>query len=79
MTWYLAFGLTFYAVWQVTCVLGAVFGKLVGDPKALGLDVLLTVYLFIGIWLEERKLIAQFGDENRYYRERVPMLVPKVV
>jgi predicted branched-subunit amino acid permease len=50
MTWYLAFGLTFYAVWQVTCVLGAVFGKLVGDPKALGLDVLLTVY-FLGLVL----------------------------
>jgi len=50
MTWYLAFGLTFYTVWQVTCILGAVFGKLVGDPKALGLDVLLTVY-FLGLVL----------------------------
>jgi len=49
-TWYLAFGLTFYITWQVTCVLGAVFGKFVGDPRALGLDVLLTVY-FLGLVL----------------------------
>ena len=50
MTWYLAFGLTFYVVWQITAILGAVFGKLVGDPRALGLDVLLTVY-FLGLVL----------------------------
>lgn len=50
ITWYLAFGLTFYVVWQITALLGAVFGKLVGDPRALGLDVLLTVY-FLGLVL----------------------------
>jgi predicted branched-subunit amino acid permease len=50
LTWYLTFGLIFYVVWQVTAVLGAVFGKLVGDPRALGLDVLLTVY-FLGLVL----------------------------
>lgn len=48
--WYMAFGLTFYITWQVTCVVGAIFGKFVGDPRALGLDVLLTVY-FIGLVL----------------------------
>lgn len=49
-TWYLSFGLTFYITWQVTALLGAVFGKFVGDPRALGLDVLLTVY-FLGLVL----------------------------
>jgi predicted branched-subunit amino acid permease len=49
-TWYMAFGLTFYITWQITAVLGAVFGKFVGDPRALGLDVLLTVY-FLGLVL----------------------------
>jgi predicted branched-subunit amino acid permease len=49
-TWYMSFGLTFYITWQVTAVLGAIFGKFVGDPRALGLDVLLTVY-FLGLVL----------------------------
>jgi predicted branched-subunit amino acid permease len=49
-TWYMSFGLTFYVTWQVTAVLGAIFGKFVGDPRALGLDVLLTVY-FLGLVL----------------------------
>jgi predicted branched-subunit amino acid permease len=49
-TWYMAFGMTFYIAWQITAVLGAVFGKFVGDPRALGLDVLLTVY-FLGLVL----------------------------
>mgnify|MGYP000152591220 CR=1 FL=1 len=49
-TWYISFGMTFYITWQVTALLGAVFGKFVGDPRALGLDVLLTVY-FLGLVL----------------------------
>jgi len=36
-----------------------------------------TAYIFVGIMLEERDLVAEFGDEYRNYRERVGMLIPK--
>jgi methanethiol S-methyltransferase len=35
-----------------------------------------TAYILVGIKLEERDLIALFGDDYRRYRQRVSMLVP---
>jgi protein-S-isoprenylcysteine O-methyltransferase Ste14 len=35
-----------------------------------------SVYILIGIWFEERDLIALFGNEYRRYREQVGMLLP---
>lgn len=58
LTWYFSFGLFFYVVWQITALLGALFGKMVGDPRALGLDVLLTVY-FLG-------LVLGFRNKDRW-------------
>ncbi len=37
-----------------------------------------TAYIFVGIYLEERDLVAMFGDQYRHYRERVAMLVPRL-
>jgi protein-S-isoprenylcysteine O-methyltransferase Ste14 len=35
-----------------------------------------TAYILVGIMLEERDLVQQFGDEYRRYRNRVSMLLP---
>jgi protein-S-isoprenylcysteine O-methyltransferase Ste14 len=35
-----------------------------------------TGYILIGIWFEERDLVAQFGDRYRAYRAQVGMLLP---
>ena len=37
-----------------------------------------TAYIFVGIYLEERDLVATFGSEYRRYREQVAMLVPRL-
>ncbi len=35
-----------------------------------------TGYILLGIYLEERDMVATFGDQYRRYREQVSMLVP---
>ncbi|MDA8404990.1 MAG: hypothetical protein M0Z56_12485 [Desulfobacteraceae bacterium] len=35
-----------------------------------------TLWIIVGAMLEERDLIASFGDAYRNYRSNVPMLIP---
>jgi protein-S-isoprenylcysteine O-methyltransferase Ste14 len=38
--------------------------------------IILTAYIIIGTFLEERKLIDEIGEKYLEYRKRVPMLIP---
>ena len=46
--WYIGLGGVIYAAWVGLTAVGALFGRLIGDPQALGLDVLMPVY-FMGM------------------------------
>ncbi len=39
-------------------------------------NILWTIWMIIGTILEERDLVAAFGDEYRAYQREVPMLIP---
>ncbi len=49
------------AVWSPFGLMTAIFG---------------SIYLLCGTWLEERRLIARYGDAYTAYRARVPAYVP---
>jgi protein-S-isoprenylcysteine O-methyltransferase Ste14 len=40
--------------------------------------IMTTAYILVGLQLEERDLIAEFGTTYQRYRRRVPMLLPRI-
>ena len=46
------------------------------DVSAVFLNVILTSYLIVGTYLEEKKLIREFGEKYAAYQNRVSMLLP---
>lgn len=53
-TWYMGMALPIYVFWVVESALGAIFGGLLPDTHALGLDFLLPIY-FLGLVMGFRK------------------------
>lgn len=55
-----------------------IWGLLVLFPTLSGLisNIFITGYTLIGIELEERKLIAEFGNDYKTYQKTVPKLLP---
>ncbi len=46
------------------------------DAAALAVNIVLSAYLLLGAWLEERKLEAIYGDSYRRYRQQVSAFIP---
>ena len=46
------------------------------DISAIIVNVILTVYLIVGTYLEEKKLVREFGEKYRSYQKKVSMLIP---
>ncbi len=46
------------------------------DAASLVTSIMLSLYLVIGAYLEESKLLAEFGEEYRAYRREVSMFLP---
>lgn len=46
------------------------------DTSAIVQNIIMTLYLIIGTYLEERKLIIEFGQKYLDYQDKVSMLVP---
>jgi protein-S-isoprenylcysteine O-methyltransferase Ste14 len=46
------------------------------DVSVIIVNVILTTYLIAGTYLEEKKLVREFGDKYRTYQQQVSMLIP---
>jgi protein-S-isoprenylcysteine O-methyltransferase Ste14 len=62
---------TFIAIWGLFLV--------VPTASLLVSNVIIHLYTLIGIALEERKLVENFGDQYLEYRKRVPKLIPTFI
>lgn len=52
--WYVTMGAIVWVFWVANTIVGALFGRLIGDPRALGIDALLPVY-FLGLVMGFRR------------------------
>ena len=59
-------------------ILLLVWGMFIADAstRSLAGAIAVTIYLFVGIYFEEKKLIEIFGEKYKRYQQDVPMLIP---
>jgi len=59
---------------------GILFLLAYGDVTAsnLILKAVGIAYFIVGAFLEEKKLVAEFGEQYREYQRRVPMFIPRL-
>ncbi len=59
-------------------ILLLVWGLFISDASSRSLAgaIAVTIYLFVGIHFEEKKLIATFGEQYKKYQKEVAMLIP---
>jgi len=62
--------------WYLATILFVWAGQREVYASTLIVNVLLTIYVVVGTLLEERRLIGEFGDSYRHYRQRASMLFP---
>ena len=57
-----------------------IWGLLILYPylSLLIVDIIITAYTLIGLHFEEQKLEKEFGNAYRMYKQKVPMLIPKL-
>ncbi len=60
-----------------TGVLIGIWCQAVMTQGQLLLTAAMTVYVFIGLFYEERDLVAEFGNRYRNYMQQVPRLFPR--
>ncbi len=48
------------------------------DAGALAFALAIHLYILVGIYWEEKKLIHLYGDEYIAYRKKTPMLIPNI-
>lgn len=48
------------------------------DPFSLATALWASLYLAVGTWIEERRLLGIYGDAYRAYRRRVPPVIPRL-
>jgi protein-S-isoprenylcysteine O-methyltransferase Ste14 len=56
--------------------IAALFTKMEMSQLDLTAVLLVSIYLAIGAFIEEKRLISTFGDEYRRYRQQVSMFIP---
>ena len=71
----------FYSLVRHPIQTGVVIGMLATPDMTAGRALLgagMIAYIAIGLYFEERDLVAEFGDTYRDYRKRVPALFPSL-